>query len=867
MAYQALYRTYRPQLFREVVGQERIVQTLQNSIAQGKTSHAYLFCGPRGTGKTSVARIFAKALNCAAVELAEPCNKCQSCLEITDGASLDVIEIDAASNNGVDEIREIREKVKFLPVGAKHKVYIIDEVHMLSTGAFNALLKVLEEPPAHVIFILATTEPQKLPATIISRCQRFDFSALSIIELTKKLRQVAADENAIVSEEALNAIAEAAEGGLRDALGILDQAISYSDSAEIQSDDVAYVTGNINYNTLIDLGTQIVAQNATAALEGINKLFEAGKEVQKIVRGLIQLYRDILLYQSTDSPLYVKYVFQQESFQLLAQKMTKDRLFYYLNALSDVLAKLRYSPNTRIYLEIAIIKMTSDPGAEAGLEERIKNLEKKVDNLNVADSAGGSDSELKDRVDKIVNELNRLEIPAMAERITALETQKNAGGGSANAAQNLRLDEIEEDIFILKAQVANNNIGRDDDDETGEANPLLGELAAKIEKLEQASRRQASNEAVAALENRVSELAEQNGTATPTAPDLSDLYDRVAGLEERTQTKSAAYGAAIEELKAQVAELMLQRAVKKEPRRAVKPEAPGQMKLFELNEQQPAEQETDSAPEAAPAIEPQAGSQSVPEAAPTTEPTPETDRESAAESEATPEAQAPVTTAEAPAEPVTERRESALAEAPEPEPVTSDPFAAERAAFSERQAQDALVNSQDLLYGIYPITAIESAMNEAVAEKTRHELRQLKSQVVEVFKNPALHITSPEHGQVANHFKTCKPLVVSSKLLVITYPTAAMCNLVSDPKFKKLALEALAGMFGRRFDYIALPDADFQKIKLEFNQQYSSGVFPPKLTPIHNPDLINYAAQPIRKTPAEEAQEAIEDFFGKQIND
>ena len=218
MSYKALYRTYRPQVFSDVTGQDVVVQTLQNAIKNNKISHAYLFSGPRGTGKTSIARIFAKALNCSNLQVNEPCDECLSCREISEGYNPDVIEIDAASNNGVDEIRDIREKVKFLPSGSKYKVYIIDEVHMLSGGAFNALLKTLEEPPKHAVFILATTEPQKLPATIISRCQRFEFKALSTQEINERLKQICELENVSITEEALNSISESAEGAMRDAI-------------------------------------------------------------------------------------------------------------------------------------------------------------------------------------------------------------------------------------------------------------------------------------------------------------------------------------------------------------------------------------------------------------------------------------------------------------------------------------------------------------------------------------------------------------------------------------------------------------------------------------------------------------------------
>lgn len=253
MAYVALYRAYRPQKFVDVVGQQHIIKTLQNAIKLNKVAHAYLFCGPRGTGKTTLAKIMAKALNCEHGPTIEPCDTCDICQGIQKGTVADVIEIDAASNNGADDIRALRDSVKYMPSVGKYKVYIIDEVHMLSNAAFNALLKTLEEPPKHVIFILATTEPYKLPATILSRCQRFDFQSLSIEEILKRLKVVAQQEGIKMSEEAFTQIASSAEGGMRDALSLFDQTISFSVHEEITLEDVLAVSGNVSYKELLSL--------------------------------------------------------------------------------------------------------------------------------------------------------------------------------------------------------------------------------------------------------------------------------------------------------------------------------------------------------------------------------------------------------------------------------------------------------------------------------------------------------------------------------------------------------------------------------------------------------------------------------------
>ena len=468
MAYQALYRTYRPQLFRDVVGQEVVVKTLQNAIANNKISHAYLFAGPRGTGKTTVARIFAKTLNCENPVLQEPCDKCRSCYEIADGISPDVIEIDAASNNGVDEIRDIREKAKFLPSGTKYKIYIIDEVHMLSTGAFNALLKTLEEPPAHVVFILATTEVQKIPSTIASRCQRFEFKALTVSEISKKLRLVCNEENVEITEEALTSIAESAEGALRDALSVLDQAISYSDE-KVTIEDVNLVTGSLSYDKVIELASSFEERNVTSALEIVHALIESGKEVDKIVSGLLQFYRDMLLYKNVSSAVYAKYIFEKPKFKELAEHIDDNRIFYYVEVLSDVQNKIKYSTAPHIYLEIALIKMINMSETSLNYLDRINDLENRMSEIeeNGVASANGSNGEAIDndkvnsnevKINRVISELSKLELHKLIQRVDDLEARPIAtSDGEVAIDTNLladmkkELEELEESVQVLKA--------------------------------------------------------------------------------------------------------------------------------------------------------------------------------------------------------------------------------------------------------------------------------------------------------------------------------------------------------------------------------------------------------------------------------
>ena len=500
MAYQALYRTYRPQLFRDVVGQEVVVKTLQNAIANNKISHAYLFAGPRGTGKTTVARIFAKTLNCENPVLQEPCDKCRSCYEIADGISPDVIEIDAASNNGVDEIRDIREKAKFLPSGTKYKIYIIDEVHMLSTGAFNALLKTLEEPPAHVVFILATTEVQKIPSTIASRCQRFEFKALTVSEISKKLRLVCNEENVEITEEALTSIAESAEGALRDALSVLDQAISYSDE-KVTIEDVNLVTGSLSYDKVIELASSFEERNVTSALEIVHALIESGKEVDKIVSGLLQFYRDMLLYKNVSSAVYAKYIFEKPKFKELAEHIDDNRIFYYVEVLSDVQNKIKYSTAPHIYLEIALIKMINMSETSLNYLDRINDLENRlaeIEENGVASANGGSGEAIDNdkvnsnevKINRVISELSKLELHKLIQRVDDLEARPIATSDGEVAIDTSIISDVKKDIEELQENVqvlkASNTTLRNQVDFIASKSQTvdLSEITARIEALE-----------------------------------------------------------------------------------------------------------------------------------------------------------------------------------------------------------------------------------------------------------------------------------------------------------------------------------------------------------------------------------------------
>ena len=360
MAHLALYRAYRPQRFSEVVGQEHITRTLRNALVQGRVHHAYLLSGPRGTGKTTVARILAKAVNCLNLQDGEPCNECEPCRRIMSGETMDVIEIDAASNRGIDEIRDLRDKVKYAPVDLKYKVYIIDEVHMLSEPAFNALLKTLEEPPAHVLFILATTEKQKLPVTILSRCQAFDYHRLSNEEIVGRLQQVCAAQGLKATPEALLAMARHAEGGMRDALSLLDQVMAYAADGEITLEMTLSVLGSAPLEQFLRLDERLAEGDAGGALLWLDEMVRTGKDLRQLVRDYMAHLRDLLMVKVDASGTVLG--LPPESLAQVrdeAARFTQERLIAAIRLLGQAEVDLRLAVSPRLQVEVALIRLAA----------------------------------------------------------------------------------------------------------------------------------------------------------------------------------------------------------------------------------------------------------------------------------------------------------------------------------------------------------------------------------------------------------------------------------------------------------------------------------------------------------------------------
>ena len=376
--YQALYRRFRPKTFDEVLGQEHITTTLKNQIVKGNIGHAYVFSGTRGTGKTSTAKIFARAVNCLHTEDGNPCNSCEVCKDILDENVMDVIEMDAASNNSVDDVRELREKVKYPPSKGRYKVYIIDEVHMLSKGAFNALLKTLEEPPKHLIFILATTEVEKLPQTILSRCQRFDFKRVTTKDIVKNMKNICGEIGVDVDDKVLNLIARNSDGAMRDALSLLDQCISFKEG-KLTLEDALQILGITNNDIIFEMVDSIKARDIEKSLHIIDEIMQKGKDVNQFIKDLLVHYRNLMIVKTSTNPSDI-IDFEEETIERYKEQVQDVSLPYILNALkilNQAENSSKWSSQPRIVLEMAVVKLI-DSIDISSLEERIDKLEEAI---------------------------------------------------------------------------------------------------------------------------------------------------------------------------------------------------------------------------------------------------------------------------------------------------------------------------------------------------------------------------------------------------------------------------------------------------------------------------------------------------------
>lgn len=425
MEHIALYRAWRPQSFQDMVGQQHIIRTLQNAIRENRLSHAYLFSGPRGTGKTSAAKILAKAVNCEKGPAPEPCNECDACRRITAGAVMDVLEIDAASNRGVEEIRDLREKVKYAPTEVRQKVYIIDEVHMLTTEAFNALLKTLEEPPQHVMFILATTEPHRLPATVISRCQRFDFRRVSLEEQSERLKQICQEEGITAEDEAIQYIARLSDGGMRDALSILDQIASFTEG-HVSYQMVLDMTGGIPAAQFAKLAKTLLDGDVGGMLQIIEGFMQEGKSADKCMENLLYYFRDLLMIKMVPkADKLTERVLDLQDFKEMAEAFSRDQLFQMIETLNHYQTEMKYAVQPQTLFEVALLKLCTVTGNEVTIGQAPAIQQ----NMGSASADPSEIHQLKSRISELENKLDR------ALQNGGFSGAGGAGGTASNQSQ------------------------------------------------------------------------------------------------------------------------------------------------------------------------------------------------------------------------------------------------------------------------------------------------------------------------------------------------------------------------------------------------------------------------------------------------
>lgn len=897
MAYKALYRSYRPGKFLEVVGQKPIIKTLQNAIKENKTSHAYVFSGSRGIGKTTIARIFAKAVNCEQPENGEPCNICKNCLAVMNDSTTDIIELDAASNNGVDDMRDILEKVNFLPSFLKKKVYIIDEAHMLTQSSFNALLKTLEEPPSYIVFIFATTEPNKLPATILSRCQRFNFKPLTQKEIKDNLKYICHEENILITDEALDCISEAAEGGMRDALSILDQVSVYSED-EITVEDVENVIGKVSAYKSIEIIESLKNKDASTSLGLLNDLIDNGKEISRITSNLTQFCRDMLLYKTTENKDFYKHVFEIKEFQELADEISERELFYYIDVLVNVQNKIRFSNTPKIFLEIGIMKIISNVETDLDFDERISKLEKRqpsgmypqYNNTTNDPTIENRFALLENKVKKLYAEIDKMNIPGLKETINSkFEILEDSASFVATLPKDLpvRIENLEQSVKELDDRIEvyrssnNNSLSNNETNDQKQETNINEELVKVNERLEKLENREvvySENNVNVIDDNRLKELSEFDeliaNSLDELRKDFSELSEKVQSIQNtlnnvnreelskrrnpfeqpRENTDEIVFDdemfgstelsdiptediySYVEDIEKQITE-KIELIDKKFADYAtiVLLNETKEDVLNSVNNNQ-LEEKLESLKEFIENVKEYSFKLNI--------------KVTAIEQEiATLKEQKATVKSVVETETKVEKQE-VVETKHEKEEKTESP-------------EEVVESGEKTVESVYDVKIVERILHQARDPKCRAEKDILISKWDKLSVN-----ASPMLANTANLLSSAKLVANGFNELLIVYPNATLCNHMMEEKTHLQAKQILRIVYGKEYDFLALPENVWQYKRNEYRGQYSMGIRYPKLTPINDPGLKVLKSQnaTLGNNKPQPVQQA-KDIFGDNLVD
>ena len=831
--YQALYRKYRPQTFDDVVGQLAITQTLKTQLQSGKLSHAYLFTGSRGTGKTSSAKILAKAVNCENPQDGNPCNCCKACLSIDNGSCMDVLEIDAASNNGVDNVRDLRDDAVYTPSQVKMRVYIIDEVHMLSISAFNALLKIIEEPPEHLLFILATTELHKVPATILSRCQRFAFRRIGQEDIAARLQYVAYQENIDLDDSAARILARLADGGMRDALSILDQ-VSIYNVDNVSEEDVDNVTGRVADTHILNLVKALHEENAYDALNLADEILESGKEAGSLISSFIKFCRSLLLYKNGALEESTKRIYNTEDFINLSEEMSESKLFYFIDVMINTQNKMKHANSQKVFLEIALLKIVDSAEKDLDLLGKIKELENKI---GAGVNFGGDVPQeallnIDNKIKRINSTIEKHDITGYKEFVNAKLSMLEEVAAKFSALPddlNNRLENLEE--YQQEHKVDNVISGFDIASIDEKINQKLSEALVSVEKKEETP-----NVDLATVEKLVKEVvAEEIKKLKPVAPVVESANMDDASVDQIMElisnTNDNIYRIE-EEVKNQVKEAQ-EKAVDKETLES---------KLNDIRMLlDSAIDEINKEIEELPKVDAESINSNI-----------ETLQKDVKELK-----DITVELATKPALVVKAKEEAKQTPQEEPRKRVS-PFEIDRDSVEFKTVKETTPTEEPKESGVKttPTTVVikkqapkeETKVDETskiydvkIVERILHQAREAQNRERKVALLEGWNRLDEKVGNllapIARLLKDGKLTANGTNELLIVYPSAGLCNQLMMPKAHENAKQILKITFGRDYDFMALPENVWQEKRLEYHGQYSMGNRTPRLSPINNPEL------------------------------